>query len=184
MMLFIREWTLVHSLMYCCIVNKKIKKESGKLTNKDRIEKLTENLLESIMDTHQIELVDIEYVKELGNYYLRIYIDKEGGITINDCEVVSKGLEAQLDEKDPIVEAYILEVSSPGLDRPLKKDKDFKRSLGKDIEFKLYTALKGQKEFVGTLISYTKTEIVVKINDEEKTFDRSALALIRLSIVF
>jgi ribosome maturation factor RimP len=154
------------------------------LANKDRIEKLVETLLEPILEKNGVTLVDVEYVRELGHFYLRVYIDKEGGVTIKDCEHVSRALELVLDEKDPIQDPYILEVSSPGLDRPLKKDKDFERSIGKDVEMKLYKALDGHKEFLGMLVSYNKTEVVIKIDGEEKVFNRSDIALLRLSVVF
>lgn len=154
------------------------------LANKDRIEKLSEELLAPIITKHEVELVDVEYVKELGHFYLRVYIDKDGGVTINDCEAVSRAFEEVLDAEDPITDAYILEVSSPGLDRPLKKDKDFERSIGKDVEFKLYKALNGQKEFVGTLKSYTQSEMVIEIEGEDKVFERNTVAHIRLSVVF
>lgn len=91
------------------------------MANKDRIESIAEELLVPIVKEHGVELVDVEYVKELGHFYLRVYIDKEGGVAISDCEVVSRAFEEILDAKDPIRDAYILEVSSPGLDRPLKK---------------------------------------------------------------
>ncbi|PKM66281.1 MAG: ribosome maturation factor RimP [Firmicutes bacterium HGW-Firmicutes-2] len=154
------------------------------MANKDRIEKLVETLLEPILEKNGVTLVDVEYVRELGHFYLRVYIDKEGGVTIKDCEHVSRALELVLDEKDPIQDPYILEVSSPGLDRPLKKDKDFERSIGKDVEMKLYKALDGHKEFLGMLVSYNKTEVVIKIDGEEKVFNRSDIALLRLSVVF
>ena len=93
----------------------------------------------------------MEYVKEAGNWYLRAYIDKEGGITVDDCEVVSRRLGDWLDEKDFIEDSYILEVSSPGLGRPLKKDKDFDRSIGKDVDIKLYKPMNKQKDYTGTL---------------------------------
>lgn len=137
-----------------------------------------------IITKFEVELVDVEYVKEMGHFYLRVYIDKDGGVTINDCENVSRAFEAVIDEKDPITEAYILEVSSPGLDRPLKKDKDFERSLGKEVEFKLYKSIDGQKEFMGTLVNYTKETMVIAIDDKEETFERSAVAHIRLYINF
>lgn len=154
------------------------------MANKDKIEKLAEALLQPIIEKHNVELVDVEYIKELGNYYLRVYVDKEGGITVLDCVDVSRDFEEVLDEKDPIVDAYILEVSSPGLDRPLKKDKDFERSIGKEVEFKLYKAIDGNKEFVGTLISFTTADMVIAIDGEEQTFERSTVAHIRLSVVF
>lgn len=154
------------------------------MANKDRIEKLVETLLVPILEENGVTLVDVEYVRELGHFYLRVYIDKEGGVNIKDCEHVSRALELVLDEKDPILDPYILEVSSPGLDRPLKKDKDFERSIGKDVEMKLYKALNGHKEFLGMLVSYNKTEVVLKIDNEERVFNRSDIALIRLSVVF
>lgn len=154
------------------------------MANRDRIEQLAEDMLMPIITKFEVELVDVEYVKEMGHFYLRVYIDKDGGVTINDCENVSRAFEAVIDEKDPITEAYILEVSSPGLDRPLKKDKDFERSLGKEVEFKLYKSIDGQKEFMGTLVNYTKETMVIAIDDKEETFERSAVAHIRLYINF
>ena len=108
------------------------------MTKREEYESKTEALLQPLMEKHNFVLVDVEYVKEGGNYYLRAYIDKEGGITINDCELISRALSDILDEKDFIPDAYILEVSSPGLGRQLKKEKDFRRSLGEEVEIKLY----------------------------------------------
>ncbi len=154
------------------------------MSNKEHIEKMTEALLIPIVEPLHIEVIDVEYVKELGHYYLRAYIDKEGGITVNDCEVVSRALDERMEESDPISDAYILEVSSPGLDRPIKKDKDFKRSIGKDVEFKLYKAFKGQKEFVGNLKSYTEDTVNITVDGIDQTFERKSLAMIRLYIEF
>ena len=114
-------------------------------------EKRTEELLMPLMEENSFELVDVEYVKEAGTWYLRAYIDKEGGINIDDCELISRALSDKLDELDFIEEAYILEVSSPGLGRPLKKDKDLKRSLGEEVEVRTYRAIEKQKEFTGVL---------------------------------
>ena len=97
-------------------------------------ERKTEVLLKPLMEEHRFELVDVEFVKEAGNWFLRVYIDKPGGITIDDCELISRALSDKLDEEDFIVESYILEVSSPGLGRPLKKEKDFVRSQGQSVE--------------------------------------------------
>jgi ribosome maturation factor RimP len=137
-----------------------------------------------IIEEGNFELVDVEYVKEGSNFYLRVYADKEGGINIDDCVMISRALEAKLDEDDFISEAYILEVSSPGLGRPLKKEKDFKRSIGKELDIKLYKAIDKQKEFTGVLTSYTADEIVLDIDGTEHTFDRKDLALIRLALDF
>ena len=111
------------------------------MTKREEYESRTEKLMLPIVEEMNFELVDVEYVKEGGNYFLRAYIDKEGGITINDCETVSRRLSDLLDEADFIPDSYILEVSSPGLGRPLKKDKDFARSIGKKVEIRLFQAV-------------------------------------------
>ena len=124
-------------------------------------------------------------MKEAGTRYLRAYIDKEGGITIDDCELVSRAFGERLDAEDFIEESYVLEVSSPGLGRPLKKEKDFARSIGKDVEVKLFKPLskeKKEKDFLGTLKSYDGTSVtIVQEDGEELTLERSAVALIRLA---
>ena len=102
-----------------------------------------------LMEEYHFELVDVEYVKEAGTWYLRAYIDKEGGIAINDCEMVSRRLSDWLDREDFIEDSYVLEVSSPGLGRPLKKDKDFARSIGKEVDVRLYRLRDGSKDFTG-----------------------------------
>lgn len=152
---------------------------------REQIEKLTEELLEPIVDNNNYELVDVEYVKEASNWYLRVFVDKDGGITVDDCEIVSRALEAELDEKDPIKDPYILEVSSPGLDRPLKKDKDLERSIGKSVEIKLYKSIDKQKEFIGVLKSYDTKAITITLDSEKDlTINRSDIAIIRLAILF
>ncbi|MDO4942151.1 MAG: ribosome maturation factor RimP [Lachnospiraceae bacterium] len=148
------------------------------------IEHRVEALVMPIIEEGNFELVDVEYVKEGSNFYLRVFADKEGGINIDDCVWISRALEAKLDEEDFISDAYILEVSSPGLGRPLKKEKDFKRSIGKEIDIKLYKAIDQQKEFTGILTGYTSDEIVLDIDGEEKAFSRKDLALIRLALDF
>ena len=116
------------------------------MSRKELYEQKTEELLVPIIDEYQFELVDVEYVKEGGTWYLRAYIDKEGGITVDDCELVSRKMSQLLDEKDFIDESYIFEVSSPGLGRPLKKEKDYKRSMGKEVEIRTYRAINREKE--------------------------------------
>lgn len=148
------------------------------------IERRVEALVMPIIEEGNFELVDVEYVKEGSNFYLRVFADKEGGINIDDCVWISRALETKLDEEDFISDAYILEVSSPGLGRPLKKEKDFKRSIGKEIDIKLYKAIDQQKEFTGILTGYTSDEIVLDIDGEEKAFSRKDLALIRLALDF
>ncbi len=143
-----------------------------------------ENLVMPIIEDGNFELVDVEYVKEGSNWYLRIYADKEGGININDCVDISRALEVKLDEEDFISNEYILEVSSPGLGRPLKKENDFRRSVGKEIDLKLYKAINKQKEFTGVLTGYDDETVTVDVDGEEMTFVRKDLALIRLSLNF
>lgn len=152
---------------------------------KKSIEATIEELVQPIIDSNNFELVDIEYVKEAGEYYLRIFVDKEGGISLNECEVVSRALSEILDVKDPIKDNYYLEVSSPGLDRPLKKDKDFIRYQGRDVEIKLYKPLNGSKQLEAELVGLTEDKkIKVIIDNEEVEFDKKDVALIRLAIKF
>ena len=155
------------------------------MSKKETYEQKTEELLLPLVEKHQFELVDVEYVKEGGNWYLRAYIDKQGGITVDDCEVISRALSDLLDQHDFIEEAYILEVSSPGLGRPLKKEKDFARSLGEEIEVRTFRPINHQKEFTGILKEYDKEKIVIEAeNQETMEFDRSDLALVRLAFDF
>lgn len=145
----------------------------------------TENLILPILERMNFELVDVEYVKEGSNWYLRAYIDKEGGITINDCEAVAREMNELLDAEDFIPDSYTFEVSSPGLGRPLKKEKDFVRNMGKEIEIRTYRAIDRYKEFYGTLTSYDADSVT--ITDEEGkaiTFLRSDIALIRQAVIF
>ena len=145
-------------------------------------ESMTEELITPIIEANHFELVDVGWVKEGPNWYLRVYIDKEGGITVDDCELVSRAFGDILDEKDYIAENYIFEVSSPGLDRPLKKEKDFARSVGKEVEVRLYKAIDKKKEFVGLLDSYDDHSVTLELEDgNTKTFEKSAIALIRLA---
>ncbi|OZV12939.1 hypothetical protein CIW83_06935 [Tissierella sp. P1] len=106
--------------------------------NRKGIISIVKEICEQLADELGYELVDVEFLKEGSNYFLRVYLDKPGGINLDDCQKVSQLLSDKLDEKDPITTPYYLEVSSPGLDRPLKNDKDLKRNLGKEIEIKLY----------------------------------------------
>lgn len=155
------------------------------MTRREEYEAKTEEFLLPLMEEHHFELVDVEYVKEAGNWYLRAYIDKEGGITVDDCETVSRRLGDWLDEKDFIADSYILEVSSPGLGRPLKKEKDFKRSIGKDVDIKLYKPLNKKKDYTGTLVSYDKETVTINQEDgTELVLNRPEIALIRLAFDF
>lgn len=152
---------------------------------REQYEQKAEAMAQPIIDQFGFELVDVEYVKEAGNWYLRFYIDKEGGITVDDCEVISRVLSDWLDKEDFIEDSYILEVSSPGLGRPLKKDKDFERSLGEQVEIRLYKARNKQKEFEGALKSYDKDTVTIETEDgSQETFERGDIALIRLALDF
>lgn len=155
------------------------------MAKREIYEQKTEELLQPIIEKNQFELVDVEYVKEGSNWYLRAYIDKPGGITVDDCEVVSRALSELLDQNDFIEDSYILEVSSPGLGRPLKKEKDFQRSLGEEVEIRTYRAVNRQKEFIGLLKAYDKESVTIEYEDgAEQTFLRSDIALIRLAFDF
>ena len=150
---------------------------------KQEIEQHCTELVMPIIEEHGFELVDVEYVKEGADYYLRVYADKEGGINIDDCVLISRSLEEKLDAADRMTDAYILEVSSPGLTRPLKKEKDFKRNLGKKVEVKLYRSVDGMKEFEAYLEGYTDTALTLRLPDEEasKEFQRNEISMIRLA---
>ena len=138
-----------------------------------------------LMEEHGFELVDVEYVKEAGTWYLRAYIDKEGGIAVDDCEVISRALSDWLDKEDFIDDSYILEVSSPGLGRPLKKEKDFVRSMGKDVDVRLYRQLNKQKEFTGALSAYDENTVTLTMEDgSQMIFEKADIALIRLALDF
>jgi len=155
-----------------------------RMTRRETYEAKTEELLQPLVDAHGFELVDVEYVKEAGNWYLRAYIDKPGGIAVDDCEVISRALSDKLDEEDYIEDSYILEVSSPGLGRPLKKEKDFKRSIGREIEVRTFRAIDKQKEFTGILKEFDKDSFTIVMEDDEMTFQRSETALVRLAFDF
>ncbi len=155
------------------------------VSKREEYEQKTEELLEPIVSALGFELVDVEYVKEGGTWYLRAYIDKPGGITVDDCEAVSRQFSDILDEKDYIPDSYVFEVSSPGLGRPLKKEKDFKRSLGEEVEIRTYRAIDRQKEFTGILKAYDENTVTIAYEDDtEQTFERADIALIRLALDF
>lgn len=154
------------------------------MSRKETYEQKAEALLSPIVEAHGFELVDVEYVKEAGEWYLRGYIDKPGGITVNDCEAVSRAFSDKLDEEDFIEESYIMEISSPGLDRPLKKEKDFARSMGKLVEIRTYRPIDKQKEFCGELTAYDSNSVTIDEDGTARTFDRKDIALIRLYIEF
>ncbi len=156
---------------------------------REEVEKFITELVTPILQDTDITLVDVEYVRE-KDWYLRIFIDKPKGIEIDDCQFVSEKLAEILDEKDPIKEKYYLEVSSPGIDRPLKKDKDFETNYGKKIDIQFFSPFDGNKELTGVLLSHTENVIEVKRivkGREDKnpiSIDRKLIAIIRPHIDF
>lgn len=155
------------------------------MSQKEIYEQKTEEFILPILKEHNFELVDVEYVKEGTDWYLRAYIDKEGGITVNDCEVVHRAMNEILDQEDYVHDSYIFEVSSPGLGRPLKKEKDFERSIGKEVEIRTYKSINKEKEFYGVLKRYDKDSVVIANEEEEEfEFSRKDIALIRLAFDF
>ena len=155
------------------------------MSQREVYESKTESLIQPILDRMGFELVDVEYVKEGQEFYLRAYIDKPGGITIDDCVAVSREMNELLDEHDYISGTYTFEVSSPGLGRPLKKEKDYIRSMGKELEIRTYKAIDKQKEFYGILTAYDESTVTI-VTEEEQTliFNKSDIALIRLAFDF
>lgn len=155
------------------------------MTKREQYEKQTEELVLPILESNHFELYDIEYVREGGNYFLRVFIDKEEGINLDDCEVVSRELSDLLDKHDFIPDSYILELSSPGLGRQLKKDKHFEKSIGEEVDVKLFRPIDKCKEFTGELIEFDKDKIVIKEeNGQTIEFIREDVAMVRLTIDF
>ena len=155
------------------------------MSKRETYETRTEELITPILDRMNFELVDVEYVKEGGTWYLRAYIDKEGGITVNDCEAVAREMNDILDREDFVEDSYVLDVSAPGLGRPLKKEKDYIRSMGREVEIRTYRAINREKEFYGILSAYDENTVTIKTEDgTEMTFEKSDIALIRLAFDF
>lgn len=144
----------------------------------------TEELLAPIVAEFGVRIYDVEYVKEGSDYYLRAYIDKDGGVNIDDCENVSRALSDKMDENDFIEDAYILEVSSPGLGRALKKERHYMQSMGEEVELKTYKQIDGQKEFVGILAGFDNGNVTIDINGTNKTFDKADIASVKLTFDF
>lgn len=152
---------------------------------KIKVEQIVEEMLLPIMDDLQCELVDIEYKKEGSHWYLRIYIDKyPDSVTIDDCQAVSERISDLLDERDPIPHSYFLEVSSPGLDRVLKKDSDFERYKGFKVDVSLYKPIKGKKKYTGELMGLDGNHIVIRDSNEVLSFSRTDVAMVRLTVEF
>lgn len=155
------------------------------MSKREVYEEKTEKLLEPIAEKANVEIYDVEYVKEGSDFYLRCYIDKEGGVTIDDCELVSRALSEQLDAEDFVEDAYILEVSSPGLGRVLKKEKHLQKSIGEEVEVKTYKPVNGQKDFSGVLKAFDRDRITIQPeNGEEMVLERKDIAVIKLALDF
>lgn len=152
------------------------------MSKREDYETRTEVLLQPIAAAQGVEIYDVEYVKEGSDYYLRAYIDKTQGVSIVDCENVSRALSDALDREDFIPDAYILEVSSPGLGRTLKKDRHLAHSVGQEVEIKLYKPLEGVKEFSGALKSFDVDSIVITEETGDRAFARNDIAVIRLAL--
>ena len=130
-----------------------------------------------------IELWDVEYLKEAGQWFLRVYIDKDGGVGINDCETFSRAFDPILDEADPIAGSYVFEVSSAGAERELKRPGDFEKFIGSNVEVKLYKAVDGLKLYTGVLAGYADGDVTITAAGTELTFEKAAVAQVRLRII-
>ena len=149
--------------------------------------KLTEKiqaLAEPVVREEGCSLWDVEYVREAGTWYLRLYLDKEGGVGIDDCERISRRLDPILDEADPIPESYVFEVGSAGAERELKRPSDFEQFMGSEVEIRLYQPLDGKKSWVGTLSGYNGGDVSLAVGKEERTFQKAQVAQVRLHVTF
>lgn len=154
------------------------------MSKRETYEAKTLELLKPIVEANNVEIYDVEYVEEAGEWYLRAYIDKEGGVTINECEAVSRALSDALDVDDFIDDAYYLEVSSPGLGRSLKKDSHLAKSIGDEVELKTYKAINKRKEFTGILKGFDVSTVTLEIDGEDVSFARNEVANIKLTLDF
>ena len=136
-----------------------------------------------IVEAHGCSLWDVEYVREAGQWFLRVYIDKDGGVSISDCEALSRALDPVLDEADPIPDSYVFEVSSAGAERELKRPGDFERFMGSSVEVRLYKPVDGSKSFVGTLSGYSGGDVSLTAAGKTLTFEKSQIAQVRLRVM-
>ena len=146
--------------------------------------KRTEELVQPLLDERNFTLWDVEYVKEGQDYFLRIFIDKPGGITIDDCVDVSRAMNEILDREDYISDPYTFEVSSPGLGRQIKNDRQMEKSIGEDVEIRTYKAIDKQKQFEGVLVKFDKDTVTIRIEEEERSFSRKDISTIRYALDF
>ena len=149
-----------------------------------KITELVTDLARPVAEANGCSLWDVEYVKEAGSWYLRLYIDKEGGVSIDDCEAVSRAVDPLLDEADPIQDAYTFEVSSAGADRPLKKPEHFAAFLGAQVDVKFYQPVNGQKSCTGTLVDYVDGDVVLSLDGEQVVLPKKEIAFVRLHLSF
>ena len=154
------------------------------MSKRESYEAKAESLLEPIVERIGVSIYDVEYVKEGSDWYLRVYIDKLEGVNINDCVEVNRAFSDVLDEEDFIEESYILEVSSPGLGRTLKKDRHLQHSIGEEVEIKTYKPIDKTKEFSGVLKSFDSESLTIENDEGMRTFARSEIAVIRLALDF
>lgn len=149
-----------------------------------QVKTIVEPMLVPYLEEGGFELVDIEYVKEGSNWFLRVYVDKEGGIDIDDCGRISEYLSAKLDEEDPIPSAYFLEVSSPGAERPLRKPEDYRKAIDKHVFVTTYEPIDGLKEFEGKLLAYDEEKLSIQIGKKQHDLPTAKVASARLAVVF
>ncbi len=154
------------------------------MSRREQYEAKAESLLVPIVERVGVSIYDVEYVKEVNDWYLRVYIDKPEGVNINDCVEVNRAFSDVLDVEDFIEDSYILEVSSPGLGRTLKKDRHLQHSIGQEVELKLYKPMEKVKEFSGVLESFDKETLTITTDEGTKSFSRSDIAIIRLALDF
>ena len=147
-----------------------------------KVTELVRGFAEPIVREHGCTLWDVEYVREGADWFLRLYIDKAGGVNITDCEAISRAVDPILDEKDPIAESYHFEVCSAGIERPLKRPSDFEQFMGADVLVKLYRPRDGKKEYIGTLAGYENGSVTVDVGGEAVTFEKPEVALVRLYV--
>lgn len=148
-----------------------------------RIRETVWDLAKPVVEKNGCELWDVEYIKEASTWYLRIYIDKDEGVSITDCENISRELDPILDEADPIVESYVFEVSSAGAERELKRPSDFERYMGENVEVKFYKPIDAKKSVVGKLSGYFDGDVTVDMGTETIKFEKSQIAMVRLRIL-
>ena len=139
-------------------------------------------LAKPVVEQAGCSLWDVEYVREAGSWYLRVFIDKEGGVSINDCETISRALDPILDEADPIPDSYVFEVGSAGAERELKRPEDFQQFMGSQVEVRLYQPLNGSKVFVGSLAAWDQGDVTVTVGKENMSFEKAQVALVKLHV--